>query len=56
MISAVIMEWRGDSITSHSFLSLLANMHTPDCIAGGTYVLYANMVFTSMISLCILQS
>jgi hypothetical protein len=24
-------------------------MHTPDCIAGGTYVLYANMViFTSM--------
>lgn len=52
MISAVIMEWHRARFNhvAYSFLSLMANMHTPNCIAGGTYVLYANMViFTSMI-------
>jgi hypothetical protein len=52
MMSAVMMEWSRARFNhiAYTVLSLTANMHTPDCITGGTYILYANMVvFTTMI-------
>lgn len=46
MASAIAMEWPRARFhhMGYTFLSLITHLHTPDCISGGTYVLYANMV------------